>query len=112
MSEILDDARIQLTADLVVLSACETGLGDLTQAEGVVGLQRAFLAKGARSVVATLWQVSDEATMIFMTAFYRAWYREGLTKSESLRLAQNRLRRSARFAAPRYWAAFQLVGAN
>lgn len=112
VSEILDDARIQLTADLVVLSACETGLGDLKQAEGVVGLQRAFLAKGARSVVATLWQVSDEATLWFMTTFYRSWYREGRTKAEALRAAQNRLRRSARFSAPRYWAAFQLVGAN
>ena len=112
VSELLDDRSIQLNAELVVLSACETGLGDLKQAEGVVGLPRSFMAKGARSVVSTLWQVSDEATVSFMTAFYRAWYRDGLTKGESLRLAQNHLRQSTRFTAPRYWAAFQLLGAN
>jgi tetratricopeptide (TPR) repeat protein len=112
VGEILD-ATPRLSADLVVLSACQTGLGNLKQAEGTVGLQRAFLAKGARSVLVSLWSVSDEATELLMRRFYTHWLRgaDKPNKAEALRRAQADVRAVPRFRAPRYWAAFQLVGA-
>lgn len=111
VGEVLD-AVPALRADLVVLSACQTGLGNLRQAEGTVGLQRAFLAKGARSVLVSLWSVSDEATDLLMRRFYAEWL-AGATKPEALRRAQVAVRgqRGSRFHHPRFWAAFQLVGA-
>jgi tetratricopeptide (TPR) repeat protein len=112
VGEVLDEIA-PLSAELVVLSACQTGLGDLKQAEGTVGLQRAFLAKGARSVLVSLWSVSDEATEQLMRRFYAHWLR-GSSKAEALRRAQAEVRGEpgSRFHDPRYWAAFQLVGAD
>jgi CHAT domain-containing protein len=112
VGEVIDDVP-HLTADLVVLSACQTGLGNLKQAEGTVGLQRAFLAKGARSVLVSLWSVSDRATELVMRGFYTHWLRDADNpgKAEALRRAQEDVRRAPGFADPRYWAAFQLVGA-
>jgi CHAT domain-containing protein len=112
MGEVLD-APTRLVADLVVLSACQTGLGNLKQAEGTVGLQRAFLAKGAKSVLVSLWSVSDEATALLMRRFYTHWLHDidAPDKAEALRRAQGDVRSVPRFRAPRYWAAFQLVGA-
>jgi CHAT domain-containing protein len=99
-----------MSAELVVLSACETGLGDLKKAEGTVGLQRAFLARGARSMLVSLWDVSaDQGTTLLMRSFYRHWLR-GDTKAEALRTAEAEVARS--FPHPRYWAAFQMVGAR
>jgi CHAT domain-containing protein len=112
VGEVLDELPL-LSAELVVLSACQTGLGDLKQAEGTVGLQRAFLAKGARSVLVSLWSVSDEATEQLMRNFYTHWL-GGASKAEALRRAQAEVRGEpgSRFHHPRYWAAFQLVGAS
>lgn len=112
VGEILDEVP-SLSADLVVLSACQTGLGNLKQAEGTVGLQRAFLAKGAQSVLVSLWSVSDAATDLLMRSFYTHW-RSGRSKADALRLAQMEVRGGpdSDFHHPRYWAAFQLVGAN
>ena len=109
--EILDHPR-DLVADLVVLSACESGLGTLNQAEGTVGLQRALLAKGAKSVLVSQWKVDDRTTAALMEAFYRAWLDgEGeVSKSEALRRAMASVRQQQ--ADPLYWAAFQLVGAR
>src|SRR6185503_10503519 len=87
VGEVIDDAP-PLVAELVVLSACQTGLGNLRQAEGTVGLQRAFLAKGARSVLVSLWNVSDEATRVLMEAFYRHWLGRRVGKADALRRAQ------------------------
>jgi tetratricopeptide (TPR) repeat protein len=114
VGEILDDPALTLSADLVVLSACQSGLGDLRQAEGTVGLQRALLAKGARSVLVSLWNVSDAATALLMQSFYRHWLDDAdhPSKAEALRRAQARVRADPRFTEPRYWAAFQLVGAR
>lgn len=114
VGEILDDPALALSADLVVLSACQTGLGDLKQAEGTVGLQRALLAKGARSVLVSLWNVSDQATALLMKRFYAHWLGDPdrPSKAEALRRAQEEVRREPRFADPRFWAAFQLVGAR
>ena len=111
---ILDTPSLQLSADLVVLSACQTGLGDLKQAEGTVGLQRAFLARGARSVLVSLWSVSDASTRALMTSFYRHWLKDAdhPDKAESLRRAQEDVRHTKGWEDPRYWASFQLVGAQ
>ena len=74
--------------DLVVLSACETGLGDVAGGEGVMGLTRAFHIAAARSVVASLWQVNDAATKALMAEFYRNLWERNLSKLEALRQAQ------------------------
>ena len=74
--------------DLAVLSACETGLGDVAGGEGVFGLQRAFHVAGARNVVASLWQVEDASTAALMTLFYRNLWQEKLPPLQALRKAQ------------------------
>ena len=114
VAEVLDDPALALTADLVVLSACQTGSGVLWQSEGTVGLSRAFLARGARSVLVSLWSVSDDATELLMRRLYTHWLDDADRPSvaEALRRAQGDVRRTTRFAHPRYWAAFQLVGAR
>jgi tetratricopeptide (TPR) repeat protein len=110
VGEVLDGPALH--ADLVVLSACQTGLGNVAEAEGTVGLQRAFLARGARSLLVSLWSVSDEATALLMERFYAHWLSDidAPTKSEALRRAQADVRKAPGFAEPRYWAAFQLAG--
>src|SRR5216683_2193448 len=87
MSEIFN---LSLNADLVVLSACETARGKLSRGEGIVGLTSAFLFAGSRSVVASLWDVNDESTSLFMEYFYAA-LKQGQTKADALRQARNRL---------------------
>ena len=105
--EVFDHLRID--ADLVTLSACETGLGAEMGGEGLVGLVRAFQYAGARSVAASLWSVADESTATLMTKFYTA-LKAGKWKDEALRSAQLALLRDKRTASPFYWAAFQLYG--
>lgn len=107
--EIFESVR--LDADLVVLSACETGSGEIRGGEGIIGLTRAFQYAGARSVLASLWKVEDAATADLMQAFYRH-LRAGQSKDEALRAAQIEMIRSPlrKTAAPYFWAALQLVG--
>jgi CHAT domain-containing protein/tetratricopeptide (TPR) repeat protein len=114
VGEVLDDTTLALDAELVVLSACQTGLGSLKEAEGTVGLQRAFLAKGARSVLVSLWSVSDAVTSLLMKRFYTHWLddRDGPSKAEALRRAQQDIRATPGYEHPRFWVAFQLVGAG
>jgi CHAT domain-containing protein len=97
---------MRLNADLVTLSACETGLGKIANGDDVVGLTRGFLYAGSRSIVASLWKVDDEATAYLMTRFYSAL--KGTSKREALRLAQIETRK--KYVHPYYWAAFQLTG--
>ena len=100
--------------DLVVLSACQTGLGDISQGEGVFGLQRGFKKAGANTILMSLWEVNDEATQILMTQFYKNFV-AGKSKRQSLQLAQNYLRMYKNekgeqcYNEPKYWAAFILL---
>jgi CHAT domain-containing protein/tetratricopeptide (TPR) repeat protein len=104
--EILEQVR--LDADLVALSACGTALGQEMSGEGVLGLTRAFQYAGARTVLASLWAVSDESTALLMGRFYDG-LRQGQTKDAALRRAQVEMLRGAR-SHPALWAAFQLSG--
>ena len=106
--KIADVRAVQQRARLVVLSCCHSGQGDV-KAEGVVGIARAFLGAGARSVLVTLWAVDDEATMEFMKKFYQH-LRDGKSASVSLSLAMKYLRETEKFSAVKYWAPFQLIG--
>ena len=93
--------------DLVVLSACETHLGELSSGDELVGLERAFVRAGSPSLLTTLWPVDDEATAELMERFY-THLRAGVSKAEALRLAQMETRKA--HAEPYYWAGFVLVG--
>ena len=114
VGKLMDDTSLAMPARLVVLSACQSALGSVMQAEGTVGLQRAFFAKGARAVLVSLWSVDDEATELLMQRFYDHWLADSdsPTKAEALRRAQADVRKTARFSHPLFWAAFELVGAN
>jgi CHAT domain-containing protein len=101
---------LDLNADLVVLSACETALGKQVRGEGVIGLTEGFLFAGAQQVVATLWKIDDRSTAELMDSFYRGLLHEGLTPPAALRRAQLRLAQSSRWNAPYYWAPFVLQG--
>jgi CHAT domain-containing protein/Tfp pilus assembly protein PilF len=104
--------ELRLSADLVVLSACETGVGKLVRGEGVVGLTRAFFYAGVPSLVVSLWQVPDQSTAELMTALYGR-LDQGETKAEALRRAKlHLLTAGGRTAAPFYWAPFVLVGSR
>jgi CHAT domain-containing protein/Tfp pilus assembly protein PilF len=111
--EILDSAR--LSADLVVLSGCESGLGRELGGEGLLGLTQAFLHAGARSVAASLWRVSDRATAELMVRLYRH-LQHGESRAEALRAAQVELIRregtGEDYTYPFFWSAFQLYGAG
>ena len=108
MLKMSDVQAVKLRAKLVVLSCFHSGRGGI-KSEGVVGIARAFLAAGARSVLASLWAISDRATMEFMKSFYQH-LGNGKTASVALRQAMKCLRESEEFFAVKYWAPFVLIG--
>jgi CHAT domain-containing protein/tetratricopeptide (TPR) repeat protein len=102
--------NLHLAADLVVLSACQTAVGNELSGEGVIGLSRGFLYAGAARVMASLWTVDDRATAELMGRFYRKLLSEHMTPSAALRSAQLEMRQLPRWSSPYFWAAFELQG--
>lgn len=105
-----DIYNLQLNADLVVLSACQTALGKEIRGEGLIGMTRGFMYAGAPRVVATLWQVDDRATAELMKRFYSGMYVSKLSPAAALRAAQLSMRKDPRWESPYYWAGFLLQG--
>jgi len=106
---VLDVFRMKVPADLVVLSACETGKGKVVRGEGILGLARAFMFAGAPRVLVSLWKVDDEATKALMVKFYELW-NSGKGAAAALREAQSFVRAQEKWKHPRYWAAWVLWG--
>lgn len=102
--------NLKLSADLVTLSACQTGLGKEIRGEGLVSLTRGFMYAGAARVVVSLWNVSDEGTAELMSRFYREMLKEGKRPAAALQAAQISMLREENFASPYYWSAFTLQG--
>ncbi|TAE01215.1 MAG: CHAT domain-containing protein [Bacteroidetes bacterium] len=95
--------------ELVVLSACETGRGDLKVGDGVAGLQRSFLVAGTKNVIMTLFKVDDNATQELMVLFYKEWFKTG-DKRLAFSNAKKELRKQERFSKPKYWSPFVMIG--
>jgi CHAT domain-containing protein len=102
--------NLKLGADLVVLSACQTAVGQEVRGEGLLGLTRGFMYAGAPRVVATLWQVDDRATSELMKRFYQKMLGEGLRPAAALKAAQVSMQSDKRWSSPHFWAAFTLHG--
>lgn len=107
---LYDLYNLKLSADLVVLSACQTALGKDIRGEGLVGLTRGFMYAGAPRVIASLWQIDDRASAEFMKRFYEGLLGQKLRPAAALRAAQVSMQRDPRWHAPHYWAAFTLQG--
>jgi CHAT domain-containing protein len=102
--------NLKRPAELVVLSACQTGLGKEIKGEGLVGLTRGFMYAGAARVMASLWKVDDRATAELMKQFYQGMVKDGLRPAAALRAAQVQMWKQQRWGEPYYWAAFVLQG--
>ena len=105
-----DIYTLRLNADLVVLSACQTGLGKDVRGEGLIGLVRGFMYAGAPRVMASMWEVDDAATAELMKRFYRGVLQEKLTPAAALRAAQIEMLKKSHWQSPYYWGSFVLQG--
>lgn len=105
-----DIYNLKLPADLIVLSACSTGLGQIIRGEGLIGLTRGFMYAGSPRVVASLWRVEDLGTSELMSRFYQHMARDGMAPPSALRQAQIEMLRSKRWKSPYFWAGFVLQG--
>jgi CHAT domain-containing protein len=108
--QLHDIYGLKLGAELVVLSACNTGLGKEVRGEGLIGLTRGFMYAGASSVVASLWKVDDSASAELMTHFYKAMFEDNLPPAAALRSAKEAMWRQKHWRSPQYWSAFVLQG--
>ena len=105
-----DIYNLNMPAELVVLSACQTGLGEEIRGEGLVGLTRGFMYAGAPRLVVSLWNVNDSGTAELMSDFYRRYLEDGLRPAAALRAAQLAMWENDELFAPYYWAAFTFQG--
>jgi pentatricopeptide repeat protein len=106
--EVEEIMGLNLNSDLVVLSSCRSGLGKIDEAEGIIGMQKAFFEAGANSIVVSLWDVSDKYTSVFMESFYEN-IMNGMSKTEALRNAKLSFIKN-HSANPYYWSSFVLAG--
>jgi CHAT domain-containing protein len=105
-----DIHSLNLSAELTVLSACQTALGKDIKGEGLVGLTHSFMSAGSKSVIASLWKVDDRATAMLMADLYESMLQEGMSPSAALRTAKLKMMKDKRWSAPYYWAGFVLQG--
>jgi CHAT domain-containing protein len=108
--QVYEIFNLKLNANLVVLSACESGLGKETRGEGLVGLTQAFFYAGTPSLMVSLWKVQDKSTAALMVRFYRHLNNPAVGKAQALRQAQLEMIRSEDYSHPYYWAGFVLTG--
>ncbi|HEU0204991.1 MAG TPA: CHAT domain-containing protein, partial [Burkholderiaceae bacterium] len=108
MLTVRDLYRLNLDSDLVVLSACDTGISDVQKGDELVGLIRGFLYAGARSIVATLWEIEDEAALAFSTAFYKNL----ATMDKPAAVRQAVLAVKAKFPHPWFWGSYMITGSD
>jgi len=107
---LTDIFNLKLTANLVVLSACQSGMGENIKGEGMVGLTRGFMYAGAQRVAVSLWNVDDEGTSVLMQKFYQKMLQQKLAPAAALRAAQMEMMQQEKWISPYYWAAFTLQG--
>jgi len=105
-----DIYSLDLSAELTVLSACQTALGKDTKGEGLVGLTHSFMSAGSKSVLASLWKVDDRATAALMAEFYKGMLQKGMTPAAALRSAKLKMMSEKQWSAAYYWAGFELQG--
>jgi len=105
-----DIYNMDLSAELTVLSACQTALGKDIKGEGFVGLTHSFISAGSKSVVASLWKVDDRATAALMEDLYQSMLQKGMSPAAALRAAKLKLRQDKRWSNPYYWAGFVVQG--
>ncbi len=103
--------RLKLRAELVVLSACETGRGEIVRNEGIVGLSRAFQSTGEKAVIASQWKVNAPSTSTLIVAFHRS-VRQGFRKDQALREAMTQVQATLETAHPFHWVPFLLLGSR
>ena len=107
---LYDIYSLDLSAEVTVLSACQTASGKDIKGEGLVGLAHGFVSAGSRSVVASLWEVDDRATAFLMTDFYDSMFQKGMSPAAALRSAKLNTMKDTRWSKPYYWAGFVLQG--
>ena len=107
---LTDIFNLKLAANLVVLSACQSGMGQNVKGEGMVGLTRGFMYAGAQRVAVSLWNVDDEGTSVLMQKFYQKMLQQKLAPAAALRAAQMEMMQQEKWQSPYYWAAFTLQG--
>lgn len=110
MSTVKDIFGMNIKTNLLVLSACQTGLNEQKPGDELVGLTRAFLYSGTRSIMVSLWRVSAVSTLKLMESFYKKIKNEKMSNAEALQRAQIEMMQDARYAHPYYWAPFILIG--